>query len=141
MTSSTAPSFYTKFQTDTDAETGEGVVLNYGELGKIRIHRAGGRNRRFTNLRQAKFKPYTRQLQNDTMDEDVARAIAIEVYAKTVIVGWDGVKGRDGNYLPFNEENVITLMTDLPDLFRDVQAAADDRSLFLADADKAAEGN
>lgn len=134
-------SFYDKFQTDTNYETGEGVVLNYGELGKIRIHRAGGRNTRFQNLRQARFKPYTRQLQNDTMDESVARQIAIEVYAKTVIVGWDGVKDRDGSDLPFTEENVIRLMTDLPDLFRDIQTAAEDRSMFLADQHKAAEGN
>lgn len=134
-------SFYDKFKTDENAEKGAGVTLNYGEMGKIIIHRAGGSNRKFANLLEKRMKPYTRQMQAGTMDEDLARSIMVEVYAKTVIIGWDGVKDRDGSELPFTEENVIRLMTDLPDLFRDIQSAAGDRSLFLADAQEAAEGN
>lgn len=134
-------SLYAAFQTSENSEKGEGIVLNYGDYGKFRIHRAGGANRRFGTLFQAKMKPYTRQLQTDTMDEDLAREISIEVYAKTVVIGWEGVVGRDGDELPFSEENCVQLLTDLPDLFRDIQAAAQDRSLFLAEAQKAAEGN
>ncbi|MCQ8781722.1 hypothetical protein [Mangrovibrevibacter kandeliae] len=132
---------YEQFSTDQDAESGRGISLRYGEGINITIHRAGGANRKFLRRYEAKTKPYTRQIQNGTMDEEVSRQLMAELYAETVIVGWEGVTDREGNPLQFNVENATKLLLDLPELFRDIQGAAQDRSLFLADAAEAVEGN
>lgn len=132
---------YEKFGTDADAEAGQGIKISYGANTSFTIHRAGGANKRFQRRFEAKMKPYTRQIQQNTMDEDVAKQIFAEIYAETVVVAWEGVTDRDGNPLPFTYDNAVKLFLDLPDLFRDIQAAAQDRSLFLADAQDAAVGN
>lgn len=124
---------YSKFGTSKDAESGAGVDLDYGKMGKFRIHRAGGSNARYKNFAQAKMKPYNRQIQAGTMDDDVATKLMVEIFAKTVIVGWAGVKDRDGKDLPFSVDNAIQLFTDLPDLFSDIRAAALDHQTFMAE--------
>lgn len=134
-------SFYDRFKTDQKAEADEGVILDYGSAGKIRIHRAGGQNRKFTDLAKARMKPYTRQLQAGTLDDAVSKKLLVELYADAVVVGWEGVHDRNGDIMEFNRANVIQLFTDLPDLFTDVQAAAADHSLFLSSLQEDIAGN
>lgn len=133
--------FYSQYTTDQNLEKGDGVVLDYGKLGTIRIHRAGGTNQRFKNYTRAKLAPYTRQINNNTLDEDVSRQLTADIYARTVIVGWEGVRGRDGRLLEFNYENCVRLLTDLPELFDDIQKAAQDVSNFRAAVNADIEGN
>lgn len=121
---------YKAFETDKTVENEEGITLDYGEAGKFKIHRAGGANQRFKNYATAKTKPYTRQMQQNTLDEAVATELQADIFAKTVVVGWEGVTGRDGKELPYNFENCKQLLLDLPDLFADIQKAAQDASLF-----------
>ena len=120
---------YEMFKTDPKIEVEQGVVLDYGEF-KIRIARAGGSNKRFERLLRARMKPHRRQFETDTLPEEVATKLMTGVYADAVVLGWEGVKDEDGKTLAFNRENVIKLFTDLPDLFRDVQAQAGLVSLF-----------
>ena len=47
-----------------------------------------------------------------------------ELYADTLIIGWSGVTDEAGNPLPFNRDNVVKLLTDLPELANDIQAQA-----------------
>lgn len=136
-----ARSFYDVYTTDTEAETGEGITLDYGDMGKITIHRAGGSNRKFINYVTAKMKPYNRQVQAGTMDPKLGVQLSADIYAKTVIIGWEGVRGRDGEVLPFTYDNVVKLLIDLPELFNDIQAAAQDAANFRAAVNKDVEGN
>lgn len=114
---------YEAFETDPNLECGEGVRLDYGGF-SITVHRAGGGNHRFLRVLEAKLKPHRRQLQAGTLDEELARGLLIEAYAEAVVVGWSGVEDRDGRPMAFTRENVIKLLTDLPELFRDVQEQA-----------------
>ena len=123
-------STYKQFETNKDVEAGEGITLDYGSAGKFKIHRAGGANQKFKNYTQAKMKPYTRQIQQGTLDEAVATDLNADIFSRTVIVDWEGVTGRDGQPLPFTIENCKQLLLDLPDLFADIQRAAQDASLF-----------
>lgn len=134
-------SLYSRFATDKKVEAESGIVLDYGDAGSIRIHRAGGANQRFKNYTTATLKPYTRQINTGTMDEDTSRKLTAQIYAKTVIVGWEGVCGPDGETLEFTEENVIKVLLDLPELFEDIQRAAQDASLFRAAENDVVEGN
>lgn len=117
-------SLYDLFKTDEQAETQDGIVLDYGAAGRIRIVRAGGANKRFAQALNSKLRPYQRQLASDTMDEGLAARLMAEVYADTVIIGWEGVADADGAELPYCRANVVKLLTDLPELFRDIQSQA-----------------
>ena len=110
-----------------------GTASNGGVIG-IKIARAGGSNAAYQRVLERKLKPYRRQLQTDTMDNKVAERILIEVFAETVVVGWENVEDAKGKQLEYNVENVIKVLTDLPDLFADIQKAASDAALFRKDA-------
>ena len=130
-------SLYKQFETDREVEK-TGIVLDYGMNSKkrpiqIRIARAGGANERYSKLLELRTKPYRRQIQNETLDNAVAEKITKEVYAQTVVLGWNGVEDRDGNDMPFTQENCVKLFTDLPDLWSDVQSQSTRASLFRAE--------
>ncbi len=130
-------SLYTQFETDREIEK-TGIVLDYGFNSKkqpiqIRIARAGGANERYSKLLELRTKPYRRQIQNETLENAVAEKITKEVYAQTVVLGWTGVEDRDGNDMPFTQENCVKLFTDLPDLWSDVQSQSTRASLFRAE--------
>ena len=132
---------YKMFSSDKDVEQ-QGVLVNYGDF-RLRIARAGGNNHRFRRLLQAKMKPYRHQLVNDTMDDQVSEQVVREVYAEAVILGWETkVVGKDGKEawepwletpdgkLPYSVPSCIKVLTDLPDLFRDIQQVAGKVALF-----------
>ena len=114
---------YDLFKTDAAVEK-DGIELDYGKGGVIRICRAGGANSRFGKLLGDRLKPYRRQLDNGTMDDDVANRIMAEVYADSIIIGWRSIADPDGNDLEFTRENCVRLLIDLPELFRDIQEQA-----------------
>jgi hypothetical protein len=138
-------SLYNTFETDKSLER-DGIVLDYGFNSKnqpvqIRIARAGGANTKFAKALEYKMKPYKRAIVNDTMDNKVAEKLLIETYAESVILGWEGVEDRQGNDLEFNKENVVKVLTDLPDLFLDIQQQSQKSALFRAELREAEQGN
>jgi hypothetical protein len=130
---------YALFATDASLEQA-GILLDYGSF-RLRIARAGGGNRKFAQVLEARLKPHRRQIQTETLADELATRLIVEAYAEAVILGWDGVAGPDGAPLPFTRENAVKLMLDLPDLFRDVQEQATKAALFRAAADQDAEKN
>jgi hypothetical protein len=130
-------SLYSQFKTDGSLEK-EGILLEYGTTPDdkpitIRIARAGGANSAYTKRMEAKVKPYRRQIQNETMEAALIDRILKEVYAETVVLGWENVQDEAGKVLPFTVENCIKVFTDLPDLFKDVQEQSQRAALFRAD--------
>lgn len=127
---------YKQFNTDTKRER-DGINLQYGFVDEaqtkpiqIRIARAGGSNAAYKRVLENRVKPYRRQIQNETLDLDTMTAIMREVYAETIVLGWNNVQDAEGNDMAFSKENVIKLFTDLPELFEDVQNAASTQALF-----------
>lgn len=138
-------SLYKTFATNEQVEK-EGVILEYGlnSAGKpiqIRVARAGGSNAKFAKALEAKTRPYRRQIQNETMDKDLELKVFMEVYVDSVILGWENVEDRAGKPLPFNRENCIKLLTDLPDLFHDIREQSQKSALFRAEIREIAAGN
>lgn len=136
---------YNTFETNKDLER-DGIVLDYGFNSKdepiqIRIARAGGANTKFAKVLEQKMKPYKRAIANDTMDNKVAEKLLIEAYADAVILSWTGVEDREGNSLEFTRDNVVKVLTDLPDLFMDIQAQSQKSALFRAELREAEQGN
>lgn len=130
-------SIYSTFKTNKNSEIEQGVILDYGKE-KIRILRAGKSNRKYSDLLSKRLRPHQRKLADNTLDHEVGEKVMIETYADAVIIGWEGVCDEQGAQLPFTRENVIALMTALPDLFSDIQEQATRLSTFR-DEETAAE--
>lgn len=128
---------YDQFKTNEKLEQ-EGILVDYGSF-RVRIARAGGSNKKFQKIAEAKLKPYRRALQTETMDNERSMEILREVYAEAVVLAWEtkvddkwksGIEGSDGEIMPFNTGNVLKTFNALPDLFTDIKDQADRAALF-----------
>jgi hypothetical protein len=129
-----------QFKTDRSAET-DGVVLDYGDGVWIRIARAGGANKKYLRALERLGRKYRRQIQLETLPEEVARKLFRETYAETVVLGWGGITqediGSEGDEpVEFTKANCVALFENLPDLFLDVQSQAQNMALFRAELDE-----
>jgi hypothetical protein len=141
-------SMYELFKTDSALET-EGVVINYGSF-RVTLARAGGSNKKFARVLEAKTKPYKRAIDTGTMDNDRGLELLREVYAEAVILNWEtkqqgkyvqGIESPDGELLPFTKENVLAVFNELPDLFMDLQEQANKAAVFRQSLREEAAGN
>lgn len=119
---------YKQLKTVPDFET-NGVWIDYGEF-KIKIARAGGANKNFAKCAEKLSRPYRRAIQTGMISVDKAEEILLQVYAKSVILDWEDVTDENDKKLDFSEENVIKVMTDLPDLFNDIKNQASSPEIF-----------
>lgn len=119
---------YGLFKTDSNVEK-VGVELDYGEF-IIRIARAGGSNVAYLRETEKRFMKYRKLIQAGAFDLTMAEAIQREIYADTIILGWTNVVDQDGVEMAFTRENVIKLLTDLPDLFADIREQSTNLTLF-----------
>lgn len=127
---------YSTFKTDTNLEV-QGIWLEYGLVDgdmnrpiRIKVSRAGGSNTRFARLLEAKTKPHRRSIQTETLDPKLAEQMFKEVYAESIILDWVNVQDEEGNDLPFSRDNVIKVLSDLPDLWADVREQCNKVALF-----------
>lgn len=122
---------YELFSTDSKKET-QGVEVDYGDF-QITIARAGSANKKYQKVLALKTKPIRRALAAGKANPQQVVAIMREVFAQSVVLGWKGVKGKDGKNLPFNEKNCVQLFKDLPEFFADIQEQASGIDLFRED--------
>lgn len=122
---------YAKFKTNEQLET-KGINLDFGDFA-IRIARAGGSNKAYNTALIKHLKPHRKAIQAGTIHPDVQRKVMAEVYAESVILGWAGVLDEEGNVMDYNHENVVKLLTDLPELFNQIMADAENYRLFKED--------
>jgi len=128
-------SLYQKHQTSPEKEK-EGVTLEFGLNSRgepivFKVAREGGRNTAYNKVAEVKFKPVRRQILHNNLDPQVLDSMLAEVYAKVVVKGWEGVEDENNNPLPFNEENCLKILTDLPVVFDAIKECARDYSQFL----------
>lgn len=155
-------SLYQQFKSDNNLER-EGILLQYGfstnvkarlvaeglseadaevrAATTIRIARAGGANSNFQKRMEHVVKPFRRQIQTETIDAKQAEKLVRQVYAETVVLGWENVDDAEGNPMPYSVENCKKLFDDLPDLFADIQEQAQRAALFRAEIRESTAGN
>lgn len=126
---------YALFETDKEVER-QGVKIDYGPF-YFQVARAGGANTRFRDVLRQRMAPHKRAVATETMSDDLADKISIDVFAETVVLGWgsekfgDGkIAGRDGKPVDYSTEAVKQLFKDLPDLARDIMQQAQSVALF-----------
>ena len=140
-------SIFETYTTDESLEK-DGVWIDFDDL-RILICRAGGANTQFKKTFQALAKPHRYQIQNNTMSEDqqdlllakaYSKSIIKEVHVKKVTKGKEewvlGIPTPGGKIIEFNEENLINLLTSLPDFFSDVQDISKNISNFRQDGEE-----
>lgn len=122
------PSTYQFFKTSEKLEQ-TGIVIDYGDF-RFRVARAGGANKEYQKALERKTRPFKRAIQADAFTNDQAIAVLREVYAETVILGWEGVTDESGKPMEFSRENALKLFNDLPDLFSDLMQQANNSALY-----------
>lgn len=133
-------SLFSKFKNDPNREQ-QGVTLDLGDGVKIQVARAGGANAAFERRLAAVTKPHRKLIQTGLIDKKLADELVAQVYAETVVLGWENVTDEDGTVLDFTVDNVKKVFTALPDLFRLVRETAEDQTLFRADILEGDAGN
>lgn len=142
-------SLYKQFETDENFER-NGIRIDYGDF-CVTIARAGGANKRFAKLLEAKTKPFKRAIQAETMDPELALSILRRVYSEAVILNWEtkvnkkfvvGIEAKGGGkLLPVNADNIELTLDNLPVIFMDLQTQAGNTSLFLTTLREESSGN
>lgn len=130
------------FKTDRDAEiNGVEVEVSVNDHNglpiKIRIARMSQGNKRYTKELNRVTKPHMSAIQNDAMDNDLARKMLQEVFVDTILLGWDNLPkseltgvATDTEELEFTRENALALFKELPDLYDDWEARANRAAAF-----------
>jgi len=130
------------FKTDRTAEI-EGVWLEVAVNDhnskpiRIKISRMSSSNKRYTKELNKVTKPHQSAIQNDALDNDLARKMLQEVFADTVLLDWENLpkselngNDEDTELLEFNRENALALFKELPDLYDDWESRAQKSAAF-----------
>lgn len=113
---------YNLYETDPKLEK-EGIGLKFGTA-TFYVRRAGGANTAFDTYMEDVTRNMTNRLQLAALTEEQSSEQLMKAYAETVILGWDGVRNRQGEHMEFTKENFTTLMRDLPTLWRAIRTEA-----------------
>lgn len=110
------------FGTNASLET-DGIWIDYGEYGKFKIARAGGKNQAFTNRMEREMRPYRAGIRMGTIDDGVIENISRRVFAETVVLDWEIADYDESGEVvpvPFSVDKCVELFSKYPDLFRDI---------------------
>jgi hypothetical protein len=131
-------SMYDLYETDSDLEK-NGVMFDYGSF-RVKLARAGGSNKKYARLLEAKTKPYKRAIQTKTMDDDLANKLLMETFVETCLLSWEsqveedkwesGILLKDGSLQPLTKESAIQVLKKLPDLYQDMSSMAMEMSNY-----------
>jgi hypothetical protein len=128
---------FQQYETNEQAEmSGVRCVVGKTKDGKHEIafilSRMGNTNTAYTKALRKATEPYSRQIANKTMSDEVADDLQMDVFTSTVLMGWEHVNDKEGKPLVFNKANAIALLKALPELYADLRGRATDVSLFRA---------
>ena len=123
-------SLYKQFATNTDKEI-EGIEVQMteaenadGSIPTFVVSRMGKSNKRYSKALEAATRPYRRQIELGTMNNDKAEEIFLGVFVDTVLKGWKNVRDEDGKPLEFTKAAAVKLFTDLPEVYERLQEEA-----------------
>ena len=134
-------SLYNTFKTDAVREA-EGFPIEYDDF-RVTIARAGGANKAYAKVLEARTKPYRRAIALEIMDNDRSLEILREVYSETIVKDWEtkvdgkwkkGIEAEgETKLLPVTAKNILLTLNNLPDVFLDLKDAAEKLTLWRAD--------
>ena len=114
--------------TDKSLES-EGVEVEIRSGAIVKVARTN--NPKFKEYLRHLLKPYERQMQRRTMDDDLLNDLTLRAVAKHVLLGWKGLQ-LDGKVVKYTPEKAFELMKEFEDFQEDVVDAASMRETFRA---------
>jgi hypothetical protein len=141
------------FKTDKTAEVDgvwQEIAINdhNGRPVRVKLARMSNSNKRYTKALNAATKPHQSAIQNDALDQELAKSLLQEVFAETVLLDWDNLPKSDltgvetdDELLPFSKENALALFAEMPDLYDDWESRAQKAAAFREKEREAAAGN
>jgi hypothetical protein len=94
------------------------------------LARASKTNKDYQKMLRERTAPYQRQIDLKTFDGEQAESIYMEVFIQTILKGWSNVQNEGGTDIPFTMETAKKLFEDLPDLYDELNLAANDASRY-----------
>lgn len=139
-------SLYNTFGTDKNLEV-NGVWQDFGTE-RIKIARTGNKNTAYTK----EMRRVSRKLDKidiSSLPEEQTDRIMAEVFVKTIVRDWQ-VKNKKGEWeqgltilekgkekvVPFNVDNALQCLLDLPDLFNALRAFASELKTFQTEEEE-----
>lgn len=127
-------SLKSQFGTDQKAESA-GVEIEYapntdGTVPTFTLARMCKSNKKYTKALDKATRPYQRAIAMGTITDELSEKIRLDVFVKSVLLSWRDVEYEEGEKLPFTKENAEKLMTDLPDLYADLEEKASSAAMF-----------
>ena len=123
-------SLYKQFATNTEKEI-EGIEVQMteaenddGSIPTFVVSRMGKSNKRYSKALEAATRPYRRQIELGTMNNDKAEEIFLGVFVDTVLKGWKNVRDESGADVPFTKQTATKLFKDLPEVYERLQEEA-----------------
>lgn len=138
-------SLYSQFATNKEAEV-DGVWVEYGanEDGTIpafKISRMSKANKKYTKALEKATRPHRRAIELETMNNDLAERLFMEVFVDTVLLEWKNIRNRDGEEVTLSKDSAMKLFGELPELYDDLQEKAKKASLFREETLEEEAGN
>lgn len=126
-------SLYSNFGTDPKLEQ-QGLRVEYATENPERpivfiLARAGGANKEFSRVLEQLLRPHRQALRAKVVSKELEKAVELiymQVFARTVVKGWENVDDENGKSLPFTPDNALKVMTDLPQLYAALKSEAED---------------
>lgn len=119
------------FKTNKVAER-EGQWFELNEKTAFLIRRFNATNPHSKGAMAKYYKPYARQIENDTLSVEKNQEININLFLDVCLVDWKGVE-IDGKATPYDRETGLKLFQGLPDLFDALWKHANDFKNFRED--------
>lgn len=125
-----------QFGTNPELEN-DGVWNEFGDEFRIKIARAGVGNSNYSKELTRIASKHRATL--GMMGQDSERRILHEVYAKTIVKGWEtkvdgkwvsGIDMDEGQLLSVTVENLMRVFDELPDVYAAITRFADDAAAY-----------
>ena len=116
-----------RFATDHALEE-DGTWFDIGDGGQLKVARKN--NRRFKQKMRELIRGKERQLQLNTLPEEVADDILLEAMSHTILVDWKGIEDEADKPMRYSVARAKESMKAHPDFRELVEALSDDMEAF-----------
>jgi len=121
------------YDSDKELEASIGIWLHFPNGRKINILRAGGSNYAYQRALSAATRPLQRQILRGTLDTEQFNQLLLDVYLKSVVIGWEGVKDSAGHEIPYSKAAAKAFFERFPEIFDEVRDQAEKLANFQVD--------
>jgi len=97
------------YQIDESLEN-EGVLVEISQDIKIKVAAMG--NKEYLKIKEKVFKPYRGAKKRNNLDQNVEEDLYNQIMAKTVLIGWEGIKDEEGKEVPYSYEKAYEILSD-----------------------------